>query len=123
MNNASYYMKRIVYGLYEPDNSVIKKVASTMLKNSREKIKSSGYRHIIQELENNNRHDFNLSKSIKSNLLQQNVSLANVDENADIFSEFSRSCKNSKLAGNIRMQQKAEADAKSESIHAHTVYL
>lgn len=45
---AAYYMKRVNEGIYEPDDSVQKRIALTMLKNSREKFKNQGYMHVIE---------------------------------------------------------------------------
>lgn len=60
---AIYYMKRVIEGEFEPDGSVIKRIAFTMIKNSREKLRSQGYRHLIEEYEKNSRRsDFRLSK-------------------------------------------------------------
>ena len=59
---ATYYMQRINQGKYEPDNSVQKRIAFTMIKNHREKLKLQGYQHIIDEYERSTRrNDFRLS--------------------------------------------------------------
>ena len=66
MQKAWYYMNRIVEGIYEPDDSVIKRVSFTMLKNNREKLRSQGYRHIIEEFERNAKWiDYTFSKNTK----------------------------------------------------------
>ncbi|CAI2386974.1 unnamed protein product [Moneuplotes crassus] len=63
IQNAMYFMKRVIEGDFEPDNSVVKRIASTMVKNAREKLKSQGYRHLIEEYEQGSkRSDFRLSK-------------------------------------------------------------
>lgn len=59
-----------------------------MRNNNREKLKVQGYRHIIEDLENNNnRNDFNMSKSIKTNMSYNNT--AQQQDEKDFSKNFS----------------------------------
>ena len=107
MANANYYMKRIIHGLYEPDTSVIKKVASTMLNNNRERLRTQGFRHIIEDFEvNNKRNDFNISKNIRVNLSQSNLERNKMNNKFDGFNSVSKS---SKLLLNLKSESKANS--------------
>lgn len=111
ISHASYYMKRVIDGVYEPDNSVMKRIALTMIRNNRDKLKTQGYRHIIDEFERNSKRNyFRLSQNSRTND-QSNPALSQTNTKIE-FSRPRKSLSHSRNLLSMSMDKRKQSPSK-----------